>query len=61
VTFLIVAVKLLVSLFLLVSVVVGALMANPKWRSGIYRPAAEYGAGFILFTGGLAGLYFLWR
>lgn len=59
-SFFVVLAKLIASLFLVVSVIVGSLMANPKWHSGMYRPAAEYGTGFILFVGGLAGLYLLW-
>ncbi|HEY8569242.1 hypothetical protein [Microbulbifer sp.] len=59
-SFLILFGKLVVSFLLLVAVIVGALMANPQWHSGNYRPAAGYASGFIFFIGGLAGFYLLW-
>ena len=59
-SFLILLGKLLASFLLVMAVLVGALMANPRWHSGNYRPAAGFASGFIFFIGGLSGLYYLW-
>lgn len=57
--FIIVAIKVLASIFMIAFLIAGIFKANP--RTHRYRPSAEYLAGFIICVSATMGLYYLWK
>jgi hypothetical protein len=57
-TFLLITVKVIASVFLTAFLIAGILKANP--RTHRHTHMAEYTAGFIICVFSLASLYYLW-
>jgi len=60
-SFIVVVVKALASIFLIAFLIAGVFKANPRTHNSKYGSRAEYVAGFIICMTAVVGLYYLWK
>jgi hypothetical protein len=59
-SFLLIAGKIIATVFLVAFLIAGVLKANPRTHNPEYRRLAEYSAGFLICTFSIFGIYSLW-
>lgn len=59
-SFFIITLKIVASVFLFTFLVAGIMRANPRFHPANHPTIAEYAAGFIITFLACAGFYYLW-